>query len=135
MFDSFKKKQAFTLNTNACTGTKVRSTAGSDNKCTVYKIVVLFHLSPPVQKETYLEPDIWAAGMQVCVFCCYWHLLLLCSQKASGCSRASTVERCHMLITADPLSLLCKHVREECVRVCVYLHVLFIRLRHLQRSL
>lgn len=45
-----------------------RSTAGSDNKCTVDEIV-----SPPVLKETYLEPDIWAAGMQVCA------LLLLAS--------------------------------------------------------
>lgn len=66
MFDSLKK-QALNLNTNACIGTQVRSTAGSDNKCTVYEIVFLFHFSPPVQKETYLEPDIWAAGMQVCV--------------------------------------------------------------------
>lgn len=79
-----------------------------------------------MQKETYLEPDIWAASMQVCVFCCYWHLLLSCSQKASGCSRASTVECCHMLITADPLPLLCKHVREECVCVCVCTCMFFL---------
>lgn len=37
MFDSLKKN--FTLNTNACKGTQVRSTAGSDNNCPVYEIV------------------------------------------------------------------------------------------------